>query len=135
MTLANASRFLLLAFVCSAACETASTLTAPSGVTRVDVTGTNMRLVKRIDSPSDISAIVAFVSQNRDGWTQPMAGVPVARLYAYFYDGDRIAGHFGVGPGFFETDLAGDHFRSKDATKSECDTFLALIGMRGTQLK
>jgi|SRR5262245_51542390 len=135
MTFANALRFLLLAFVCSTARGTSGTLTAPLGITHVDVTGTNMRFIKRIDKSSDISAIVAFVSQRRDGWTQPVAGVPVAQLYAYFYNGDRVAGHFGVGPGFFETDLAGDHFRSKDATKSECNTLLALIGMRSTQSK
>ena len=87
----------------------------PSHVTHVDVTHNNMHFIKRIDSQRDIDTIIAFVSQRRSGWVQPLAGVPVARLYVCFYDGDKIAGDFGVGPGFFETDLAGDQFRSKDA--------------------
>ena len=102
----------------------------PSHVTHVDVTHNNMHFIKRIDSQRDIDTIIAFVSQRRSGWVQPLAGVPVARLYVCFYDGDKIAGDFGVGPGFFETDLAGDQFRSKDAAKSETETFLALIGMK-----
>ena len=60
-----------------------------------------------------------------------MAGVPVASYYAYFYDGDKALGHFAVGQGFFETDLAGDSFLTREATKSETDAFLALLGLKG----
>ncbi len=62
-----------------------------------------------------------------------MAGVPVASYYAYFYNGDKVLGHFAVGSGFFETDLAGDYFRSREATKDETDAFLTLIGMQGAR--
>jgi hypothetical protein len=129
--------FSLLIFILTftAGCGQARTLIPPSHVTHVDVTDNNMHFIKRIDSQRDIDTIIAFVSQRRSGWVQPLAGVPVARLYVCFYDRDKIAGHFGVGPGFFETDLAGDQFRSKDAAKSETETFLALIGMENVQLQ
>ena len=62
-----------------------------------------------------------------------MAGVPVASYYAYFYDGEKVVGQFAVGGGFFESDLAGNTFLTKEATKSETDAFLALIGLQGVR--
>jgi hypothetical protein len=135
MTPIGFSRLLVIAFVFTGNYVYAATLTLPSRVTRVDVTDNNMHVIKRIDSQREISAIVAFVAQRRSGWIQPLAGVPVARLYADFYEGDRLVGHFGVGPGFFETSLAGDHFRSRGAAESETQAFLSLIGMERTELQ
>jgi hypothetical protein len=132
MSRSGFSSLLIFILTFIAGCGQARTLISPSHVTHVDVTN-NMHFIKRIDSQRDIRAIIAFVSQRRSGWVQPLAGVPVARLYVCFYDGDKINGHFGVGPGFFETDLAGHQFCSKDAAKSETETFLALIGMKNVQ--
>jgi hypothetical protein len=122
-----------LALIFAAGCERGKSLTPPANVTLIKITGPNMRFILRIDNESKIAAIVKFVSEHRSGWTQPMAGVPVASYYAYFYNGDKVLGHFAVGGGFFETDLAGD-FLSREATKSETDAFLALIGLQGARL-
>src|SRR5439155_19396903 len=113
------SRLLVIAFIFAGDYGHAATLTPPSRVTRFDIIDNNRHVIKRIDSQREINALVAFVAQRRSGWIQPLAGVPVARLYADFYDGDELVGHFGVGPGFFETSLAGDQFRSRDAAKPE----------------
>jgi hypothetical protein len=123
-----------LALVFAAGCERGKSITPPTNVTLIKITGSNMRFIKRIDDDGQIAALLKFVSEHRSGWTQPMAGVPVASYYAYFYDGDKVLGHFAVGGGFFETDLAGDFFRSREATKSETDAFLALIGLQGARL-
>ena len=122
-----------LTLVFAAGCERGKSLTPPTNITRVNITGPNMRFILPIDTESKIAAIVKFVSEHRSGWTRPMAGVPVASYYAYFYDGDTVLGHFSVGQGFFETDLTGDSFRTREATTSETDAFLALIGLQGAR--
>jgi hypothetical protein len=122
-----------LALIFAAGCERGKSLTPPTNVTLIKITGPNKRFIMRVDNESKIAAIVKFVSEHQSGWTQPMAGVPVASYYAYFYNGDKVLGQFAVGGGFFETDLAGD-FRSREATKSETDAFLALIGLQGVRL-
>jgi|GEM_PF-3594987 hypothetical protein len=122
-----------LAIVFAAGCERGKPLTPPANVTLIKITGPNMRFILRIDNESKIAAVVKFVSEHRPGWTRPMAAMPVATYYAYFYNGDKVLGQFAVGGGFFETDLAGD-LLTKDATKSETDAFLALIGLQGARL-
>jgi hypothetical protein len=134
MALGPFARLLIIPLLFAGACEHAHTLRPPAHITHIDVMRRSIQLVKRIESQHDISAIVAFVSEHSSGWTEPLAGVPVAQIYAYFYDGDQVRGHFGVGPGFFESDLAGD-FRSIGATRSETDRFLALLGMQGTKFE
>jgi hypothetical protein len=122
-----------LALIFAAGCERGKSLTPPTNVTRINITGPNMRFILRVDNESKIAAIVKFVSEHRSGWTRPMASVPVAPYYAYFYDGDKVLGQFAVGEGFFETDLAGGSPLTREATKSETDAFLALIGLQGVR--
>jgi hypothetical protein len=124
-----------LVFVFTIGCETGRDLTPPESVTHVNITGLNMRFIRRIDNRRQIAAIVKFVSERQSRWTQPWAGVPVASYYAYFCDGNKILGHFAVGGGFFESDLAGNYFRSRKATKSETDAFLTLIGIQGARFE
>src|SRR5690348_7480251 len=122
-----------LALIFAAGCERGKSLTPPTDVTLIKVTGPNKRFILRVDDQNKIAAIVKFVSEHRSGWTRPMAAVPVAPYYAYFCNGDKELGHFAAGAGFFETDLAGD-FLTREAAKSETDAFLALIGLQGVRL-
>jgi hypothetical protein len=117
----------------SASSASTRTLTLPSPITGVEVSGRSMDVFRRIDSPAKIAQIMRFVGERRSGWETPWAGVPVPRFQAVLYHGKTCMGHFGVGPRFFETDLAGD-FRSRPATDSETEAFLNLIDMRGTRL-
>ena len=120
-----------LIVIFAAGCERGKSLTPPTNVTRINITGPNERFILRVDHQDKIEAIVKFVSEHRSGWTRPMNGVPFASDYAYFYDGDKVLGHFAVGRGFFETDLTGDSFRTREASTLETDAFLSLIGLQG----
>jgi hypothetical protein len=135
MTLGAASRLLVIIFIFASGCDRAATLTPPAHVTRVDVTDNNTHLIKRIDSQRKIDAIVKFVSQHRSGWTRPLTGVPVGQLYANFYNEDKFLGHFGIGPGFFETSLAGDLFRSRRASEPETHAFIVLLDVKDTHIR
>jgi hypothetical protein len=134
MTLVGLSRLTTAAVVCIAGCSApARELSVPDHVTHVEITGRSMDVLRRIDEPTKIAAILDFVRDHRSGWNTPLAGVPVGRLSAVFYNGKTCLGHFSVGPRFFETDLAGD-FRSINASDSETATFLSLVDMAGTPL-
>ena len=134
MTPVRLSRLTAAAVVCIAGCSAPNRdLNVPDHVTRIEITGRSMDVLRRIDQPAKIAAILEFVRDHRSGWNTPLAGVPVGRLSAVFYNGKMCLGHFSVGPRFFETDLAGD-FRSINASDSETTTFLSLVDMEGTSL-
>ena len=103
-------------------------------VTRVEV-HVNGRTVQVIDDPVRVARIVEYADAHRQDWggTSDMFGVPVPRVSADFYEGDKFRGHFGVGPGYFETQREGD-FASRVASKREEREFLELLDMGNLDL-
>jgi len=97
-------------------------------VTRTKVRTRSGRALKTVTAREQLDKVVAFVDGQRTGWERPWSGIPVPQVTAEFYDGATFKGHFGVGPGFFETHREGD-FASKSATAAECAAFLRLLGV------
>lgn len=127
MRLLRASAAVVLA--ASAGCSgTAPKLPDFADVTRVVVTGTGGKEVATILNADDIGAIVRFANARNDRWVTPWAGVPVPSFGATLYAGERCAGSFGAGPGFFATNRAGG-FHSRDAGAEEVAEFARLLGM------
>jgi hypothetical protein len=111
-----------------AGCGRGHTVAQLSKVTRVEITDRNTRVLKRIEDTGEISRIVNFVDHHREGWTTPLADIPIPRVHADFYDGAAFLAGFGVGRGFFETHRDG-MFLSKSASESDQKRFLELIGL------
>jgi hypothetical protein len=97
-------------------------------VTRIEIKAGDF-LKYTIDDPAIVNRIVAFVNEQQGGrgGLSDWAGVPVPRLFAYFYSGSEFKGYFAVGPGFFECQREGD-FWSKRCEVAEEFEFLELVG-------
>ncbi len=110
-----------------AACATTYTLPAFRKVTHCEVRTNLNELRRRIDRPEQLAAVIAFVNARRDGWTVPWYGVPVPKRNAYCYANSKLLGHFGAGQNFFGAQQEGGFF-SREATRTELDEFLRLVG-------
>ncbi len=87
------------------------------------------RTVKRFDDAASIRALLAFVKSRGRGWTQPAAGIPVARLRLNFYAGERPLGNFGVDDTFCTAQQLGT-FWSQASTVAVREQFFALVGLQ-----
>jgi hypothetical protein len=134
--------FAVFALTASGGCIAAPKKNYPplDQISRIEIhTGSNhidQKPVRAINDPGEVTRIVEYVNGHCSGWggTSDMFGVPVPQVEAYFYAGDRFEGHFGVGPGFFETQRAGD-FSSKTIEVKDEQEFLALIGLPDYDLR
>lgn len=124
----RASATATVALACAACAPAPPPMPLLQGTERVEVKadggGTTLAT---ITEPAKVDALVAFVNARREGWGTPWAGVPVPRVRADFY-GAKFQGHFGAGPGFFETQRAGG-FWSRDADDDEIAVFARLAGV------
>ena len=122
--------------------STPRTLTLPANVTRIDVAAPDGRVLKQLDSPSDIARVVAFLASHRSGWKYSNTGFPTPPVELFFYSGDKRLGRFGAGryradcrdysPGYFESDLALNGelpLHGIGASEADLSAFLALLGI------
>jgi hypothetical protein len=82
------------------------------------------------DDPERVRAVLDLAKEQSSGWTVPPEGVPVARLYVYFYAGDRPLGSLGLGETFLTVQHFGS-FWSKASEEAVRARFLALLGLEG----
>jgi hypothetical protein len=80
------------------------------------------------DDPEKVRAVLDLAKQQRSGWTVPAEGMPVARLYLYFYAGDQPLGSLGLGETFLTVQHFGS-FWSKASDEALRARFLALLGV------
>jgi hypothetical protein len=117
-------------------------LVLPTNVTRIDVNAPDGRVLKQVDSPSDIARIVAFLASHRSGWKYSNTGFPTPPVELFFYSGDKRLGRFGAGryradcrdysPGYFQSDLAlsGElPLHGIGASEADLRAFLTLLGI------
>jgi hypothetical protein len=97
-------------------------------VTLIEIKNNSDEMIRRIEDREQVREIVSFVDKERSDWSHPWYGVPVPKVVANFYDGDKFKGHFGVGAKFLETQREGD-FVSKHATTEQCRAFLSLLSV------
>jgi hypothetical protein len=125
----------VLAVGCCALASGTKTYSPLGPVTRIEV-HTDGQPVKVIDDPVRVARIVEYADARRQRWggTSDAFGVPVPRVSAFFYEGDKFRGHFGVGPGFLETQRDGD-FASRVASEREEREFLELLDVGNYDLR
>jgi hypothetical protein len=116
-------------FVLAGCVTTERTLPALPSITRIDVTGTDMHVLRSISDYAAIAQVKEFVQEHRSGWRAPFPDTPVPRLHAYFYEGKELVVNLGVGPGFFETQYSTGLWLSRSASQADETRFLQLIHM------
>jgi len=92
------------------------------------------KYLSKISDPKKVSQIIAFVDARRANWKTPWYGIPVPKVEAEFFDGQRFKGSFGAGENFFETQREGGFF-SKTASSNEVREFLTLLNVDDANLK
>jgi len=93
------------------------------------VVATNLyRKIAVSDDPDRVRAVLDWAKQHQRGWTVPPEGVPVARLYVYFWAGDQPLGSLGVDETFLTVQHFGS-FWSKDCDETVKAQLLALLGL------
>lgn len=99
--------------------------------TEIKVYDRNGVKVADIHDPKRIVLIREFVNRYRSGWggSSDMMGVPIPSMKANFLNGQAFIGHFGAGPGFFETQRDGD-FASLRVADNDRKAFQELLGLR-----
>jgi hypothetical protein len=133
---------LLLLFATGCSDDRVRTLTVPSGVTRINVQTGDGRVLKQIDSSTDIQRVLEFLASRPRHWEYSDSGFPTPPLEIFFYHAEERLGRFGAscngGIWFFESDLASkDRFTLYGIRASDEDVraFIALIGMADYPLK
>jgi hypothetical protein len=112
--------------------QSGSTTFPPLGpVSRIEVRAElSDHVVHVINDRAEIERIVKYVYRHRQGWGghSDWLGVPVPAVSAYFYDDLEFQGNFGIGPGFFACQRAGD-FASRPCSSQQERSFLELVGL------
>jgi hypothetical protein len=101
---------------------------------RVEVLGNGRESLKTIRETSAIQRLAAYAQSQRDGWSAPFGGTPIAVLKLDFYSGQKFLGHLGLSQRFLETQGC-DDFVSRKLSAADWDMLLGVIGVREEDLK
>ena len=105
-----------------------------SAADRIVVTIQSEAVGEPITDGAKIQALRVFVLSHSDGWSVPLAGPPIARLSARFYQGDRFLGDFGAGEGFAAAQGCG-YFQTRKLPSEDSADFARLLGVGETEVR
>ncbi len=102
--------------------------------TRIEVTDTAMRVLKRITSAQRVSAIVALIDAQHS-WKPPMwADPPVGSFQIYLYSGSRRVEWVDYGPGWLMRGFP-DHPYCTTLLPADNERLLRLLGLRREDIR
>lgn len=95
---------------------------------RIEITDSLSNVLRKIQEPKEINALVEFAISHKSGWGTPWAGTPIASINANFYQGDNFLGDFGLGSNFLAAQGCG-YFQSRSINYKDRATLIKLFGV------
>jgi hypothetical protein len=96
---------------------------------RIVVTDNFGARLAEVDAPDRLTTLADILEGLGDGWTNPEAGVPVARVRLNFYADGQPHGNLGVGRAFLAAHVRGGFL----ARESDVDTARSLLRALGVR--
>ncbi|MBA2413281.1 MAG: hypothetical protein H0V63_10715 [Burkholderiaceae bacterium] len=96
---------------------------------RIVITDNLNRELRTVTDKPTLDAINEFAMSQRDGFSTPFAGTPVALLRANFYSGAKFLGDFGVGRTFLSAQGCGS-FHSRGVAPDDRATIMRLFAVK-----
>jgi hypothetical protein len=96
---------------------------------RIEVTDNLGKVLRKIENPAEIKALVDFAMSYKSGWSTPWSGAPIALSRADFYQDDDFLGDFGVGSDFLSAQGCA-YFQSREIDPKDRAKLIQLFGVK-----
>ncbi len=95
---------------------------------QVVITDNHSNVLRTTWNRFEITEIKTFAEVHQSGWEVSVFGVPVARVYANFYKGEKYIGGFGVGRNFLSSQGCGG-FQSRNLSNDDRGFIMKLLAI------